>query len=400
MLTICFFDDQSTAFFQPLTLTRPMGDLRIGILTIAEKWMHEVSLHSVRYLSQPHLRKVFSSNLPKNSSEELWINSRYLPVDDLVEQIKSLDANFGLKNGDDIIAAQLDRSVSKKITDPEELKNLDIQYKQAETSPALQRLWDLFLQNGDQIKQDIQRLSKISSFTKSFSSNIQLINAADIFIAESASIEPGVILIAKDGPVYIGENATIQAGSILRGPVAICEDATLKMGSKIYENTTIGPVCKVGGEVTNCIFHSYSNKGHEGFTGNSLFGQWCNLGADTNTSNLKNNYSTIRLTDFKTGKQEETNQQFIGTIMGDHSKTSINTMLNTGTVCGVSSNIFSSVFPPKFIPSFRWLGSSMEIHRFDKAIETMERMMQRRNCTLTDDYKAMMKHIYNQTEPE
>jgi UDP-N-acetylglucosamine diphosphorylase/glucosamine-1-phosphate N-acetyltransferase len=186
------------------------------------------------------------------------------------------------------------------------------------------------------------------------------------------------------------------AGALIRGPVAICEGATVNMGAKIYENTTIGPVCKVGGEINNCIFHSYSNKGHDGFAGNSVFGQWCNLGADTNTSNLKNNYSTIRITDWNTESEIETEQQFFGTVMGDHSTTAINTQLNTGTICGVNCNIFSADFPPKFIPSFSWVGSNViKPYKFEKACVTMQAMMSRRDVEFTEEYKALMQHIFN-----
>ncbi len=193
------------------------------------------------------------------------------------------------------------------------------------------------------------------------------------------------------------ENAKVEAGSILRGPVVVGEGTTVKMASRIYGGSTIGPVCKVGGEVSNCIFHSYSNKAHDGFTGNSLFGQWVNLGADTNTSNLKNNYSTVRMANWVTRKEEETGVQFLGTVMADHSKTAINTMLNTGTMCGVSSNIFMGGFPPKFIPSFSWVGSSeFGVYKFDKAIEAMKAMMKRRNVELTEAYQKMMRvHFTN-----
>jgi UDP-N-acetylglucosamine diphosphorylase/glucosamine-1-phosphate N-acetyltransferase len=185
------------------------------------------------------------------------------------------------------------------------------------------------------------------------------------------------------------------AQSVVRGPSAICEDSVVKMGAKIYEDTTIGPVCKVGGEVSNVIFHSYSNKGHDGYAGNSVFGQWCNLGADTNTSNLKNNYGTVKVFDWKSKKEFDTGQQFIGTIMGDHSKTGINSMLNTGTMCGVCCNLFSDKYPPKFVPSFSWVsGQDIVPYHFEKAIEAMEKMMQRRNVQLTRPYYQMMAALF------
>jgi UDP-N-acetylglucosamine diphosphorylase/glucosamine-1-phosphate N-acetyltransferase len=206
------------------------------------------------------------------------------------------------------------------------------------------------------------------------------------------------MIFAEKGPVYIGEGAQIMANSVVRGPAAICEKSVIKMGAKIYEDTTIGPVCKVGGEVANVIFHSYSNKAHDGYAGNSVFGQWCNLGADTNTSNLKNNYSTVKVIDWRTKKEIDTGQQFIGTIMGDHSKTGINAMLNTGTLCGVCCNLFSDDYPPKFVPSFSWVsGNDIVPYHFEKAVEAMERMMQRRDVPLTPSYHRMMKAIFQAT---
>jgi UDP-N-acetylglucosamine diphosphorylase/glucosamine-1-phosphate N-acetyltransferase len=247
------------------------------------------------------------------------------------------------------------------------------------------------LLNGPQIQADIELLSVEQASLPEY---VIVDHENEVYVDPTAHIEPGVTIITEGKPVYIGPNAHVMAGSILRGPLAICERAVIKSGAKIYGKTSIGPVCKVGGEINNCIFHSYSNKGHDGFVGNSLFGQWCNLGADTNTSNLKNNYSPVRLTDWHSGESMDTGQQFIGTIMGDHSKTAINTMLNTGTICGVSSNIFSSGFPPKYIPSFSWMGGGeRQLYRFDKAVETMERMMARRDVELTADYQRMMQQI-------
>jgi len=267
--------------------------------------------------------------------------------------------------------------------------------KETEDLIYLENLWDLLILNSYEIEKDIPLtgLKAVSETESKLEANIT--DPQNTFVADNVEIESGVQILSKDGPVVIMEGAHIESGSILRGPVVIGKGATVKMMARIYGGTTIGPVCKVGGEVSNCIFHSYSNKAHDGFVGNSIFGQWVNLGADTNTSNLKNNYSTVRITDWNTKKEVETEAQFLGTIMGDHSKTAINTMLNTGTICGVSSNIFMSGFPPKYIPSFSWVGSEeYGVYEFDKAVEAMKAMMKRRDIELTEAYKKMMNHHY------
>lgn len=248
--------------------------------------------------------------------------------------------------------------------------------------------------NDYEIEKDIplSELNSVESSSQDFSS---VYHPKNTFIGEGAVIEPGVHIFANEGPVVIMDGAHLEAGSIIRGPVVIGENATVKMNARVYGGTTIGPVCKVAGEISNCIFHSYTNKAHDGFVGNSIFGQWVNLGADTNTSNLKNNYSMVRLKDWNSKKEMDTERQFLGTIMADHSKTSINTMLNTGTMCGVSSNIFMGGFPPKYIPSFSWVGSeNFGEYNFQKAIEAMRAMMKRRNIELTKSYENMMYHIF------
>ncbi|MGB0346466.1 MAG: glucose-1-phosphate thymidylyltransferase, partial [Balneolaceae bacterium] len=202
-------------------------------------------------------------------------------------------------------------------------------------------------------------------------------------------------IIADEGPVYIGQDSKVEAGSIIKGPVAIGAQAEIKMGGKIFNGTTVGPVCKVGGEINNCIFHSYSNKAHDGFAGNSIIGQWSNFGAATNTSNLKNNYSKVRLPHWDSGEMSEDGVQFFGTVFGDFSKTAINTSLNTGTICGVSSNIFCSGFPPKIIPSFTWLGKDADMYEFDKAIKAIQAMMERRDVELSQEHISMMRYLFN-----
>ena len=396
---ICFFEDQYLKNFHPLTLTRPLYDLRIGILSLGEKWLH--ALNRKKSVPAGILRESFKGLFVESVPDEdeiLWINPRFLPDSSLKDTVKKLEINQSLQFEGDLIAALISKEIHQKWAQKGiNAKDTEAREASKEMVRQVTHVWNLFQLNGPEIAADISRMnSKSGNHNKDFP-RVYIENADKVIIEEGAKIEPGVVIIADKGPVYIGKNALIMANSVLRGPVAICEGATVKAGTKIYEETTIGPVCKVAGEISNSIFHSYCNKAHDGFVGNSLFGQWCNLGADTNTSNLKNNYSTVRLTDWDSGEEKETEQQFIGTVMGDHSKTGINAMLNTGTVCGVSSNIFTSGYPPKLIPSFRWVSDyDIENYKLDKAIETMRRMMARRDVELTPEYEQMMRSLANE----
>ncbi|MCC5940304.1 MAG: hypothetical protein JJU37_02085 [Balneolaceae bacterium] len=397
----CFFEDDFLENFHPLTLTRPVFDLRLGILTLGEKWAAALGMysHQIGGKLREHLKGVFHEvKATDNHDGMLWINPRFLPNSYLIKQVKDLSVNEGITSNNQLIMAKVSPEIHKNWLKRE----IDSgQIKTFSTSADLQSIdysWELFQENGQQIKWDIEMLGlKPITDSKAFPDS-RLINPNNIFIEDGAKIEPGAILLAEKGPIYVGKNAIIMANSVVRGPSAICEGSVVKMGAKIYEETTIGPVCKVGGEIANVIFHSYSNKSHDGYAGNSVFGQWCNLGADTNTSNLKNNYSTVKVANWNSNKVVDTGQQFIGTIMGDHSKTGINSMLSTGTLCGVCCNLFSDKYPPKFVPSFSWVsGNEIVPYHFEKAIEAMERMMQRRSVALTPRYKNMMKAIFDST---
>lgn len=396
-MQLCFFHDQFAKNFLPLTLSRPVFDLRVGILTIQEKWEIRLSSNFVSGIYDEYLYDVFPRQ-PINSNDEcLWINARVLPSKKLSEQILGLPLNALLLINDVPVAARLDgeHSITQSEGNHFNVEGLTLIENQSSFS-SINYLTDLLSLNGSEIESDIELLKLDSTDTLS-SQNPESIfkNSEDIYIQESACIEPGSIIMADKGPVYIGANVTIEAGSILKGPVAICDGATVKMKARISDNTTIGPVCKVGGEISNSIFHSYSNKGHDGYVGNSIIGQWCNFGADTNTSNLKNNYTKVSLIDWSTKKASQESVQFLGTVMGDHSKTAINTMLNTGTICGLSSNIYAVGFPPKYIPSFSWLiNENTDNYFFDKAIEAMKAMMSRRNITISSEYIDMMNYIY------
>lgn len=394
-MQFCLFEDHLFNRFHPLTLTRPVDDLRIGILTVCEKWERTFETTMSARITRPELNALFAAGTIDASESCLWINARYLPDDELVEEISALDTGSMLKTGKVVIAARAEGDQSQQWLEEGQTDFSSLMVVESGSYPCIEHLWDLFLLNGEAIVSDIALLNTSAAAEDQFPGNVVIPDPEQVYLEKGVTIEPGTVFHTGSGPVHIGKNATIQAGSLVRGPVSIGEGATVKMGAKIYGETTIGPVCKVGGEVHNTIFHSYANKAHDGFIGNSLVGQWCNLGADTNTSNLKNNYSTIRITDWNTREEVETGQQFIGTIMGDHTKTAINTQLNTGTISGVSCNIFSGEFPPKLIPSFSWVATNViQPYMVDKAIETMTAMMKRRNVEMTEEYESLMRHIF------
>lgn len=395
-MQLCFFTDKIASNFLPLTLTRPVDDLRVGILTIREKWVKLLKATSVIRILAPHLRGVFEQGSMAADTPTLWLNSRYLPSHEVLQMLQQLKLNESIWDDDVPVAALIEPDLSQKNLDENtfDFKGLK-RIPHALTFKKLRYFWDLLALNADQIKADISFFNYTPFPQSQFASSCVSQNPEHIYIADSATIEPGCILLANEGPIVIGAHAVIEAGSILRGPVAVCEKAVVKMGARIFSGTTIGPVCKVGGEVNNTIFHSYSNKAHDGFIGNSILGQWCNLGAGTNTSNLKNNYRHVQLSHWETEEPMGQGVQFFGTVMGDHSKTAINTSLNTGTVIGVSSNIFSGKFPPKLVRSFTWLGEGeATLYRFDQALETMKAVMQRRGITIDKAYAAMMRQLY------
>ncbi|MDZ7773278.1 MAG: GlmU family protein [Balneolaceae bacterium] len=395
-MQLCFFEDAFHRKCFPLTLTRPVDDLRTGIFTLGEKWRRALKAETSARILRPELKGVFGEGRVTADESCYWINARFLPEEDLLAEISDLKPGSCLMHDGTVVAACAEGERSAAWLEQGQPDFNELFVIEVPRFHALRNLWDLFQKNGGQIRADLKLLETPGHDAPGLSPAASLVHPERIHIAKDATVEPGCVLHAGDGPIYIGKGATVMAGSVLRGPLAVCEGSTIKAGAKIYGGTTIGPVCKVGGEVNNSIFHSYSNKAHDGFTGNSLFGQWVNLGADTNTSNLKNNYSTIRITDWESRTEIETGQQFLGTVMGDHSKTAINTQLNTGTVCGVCCNIFSSDFPPKLIPSFSWVGSNViQPYRLQAAYDAMEAMMARRDVELTDPYREMMRLIFN-----
>ncbi|HLV13972.1 MAG TPA: GlmU family protein [Xanthomarina sp.] len=381
------FDGPSRNNLLPFTFTRPVADIRIGILTIREKW--EAYLD---YTTTTVTEDYLSDKYPMvEMDENIMINASFLPNQTLAEMVKNLEANQAIFYNEDVIAFYAkDTQDDIDFDDYEAIEYNDDLIK-------IEHTWDIFSKNGEAIQEDFDLLTN-NRESQPIPTSVNTIKADSIFIEEGAKLE-FVTLNATNGPIYIGKNAEIMEGSIIRGPFALCEGATVKLAAKIYGPTTVGPYSKVGGEVNNSVIFGYSNKGHDGFLGNSVIGEWCNLGADTNNSNLKNNYAEVRLWDYETESFARTGLQFCGLMMGDHSKCGINTMFNTGTVVGVSANIFGSGFPRNFVPSFSWGGSSgFTTYLTKKAFEVAEVVMSRRNVEFTDVDAAILEHIFDETK--
>lgn len=377
MLHLLLHDNGLHLRFAPLTLTRPLGDVRVGILTNKERWERWIPEATVSFITESYLQKKFPEI---HGQEEVEINAAVIPTEAIAAAVVSLEADQILMSENMWIARRGKASEKIQFTDQQPI--------------ILEQRWDLFQRNDEVLVADYFFLTAGRESQEISDTNTVIGNPDWIFLEEGAQVE-GAFLNTTNGPIYIGKDAEVMEGSLIRGPFALCEHAGVKMGAKIYGATTIGPHCKVGGEISNCVFQAYSNKGHDGFLGNSLVGEWCNFGADSNTSNLKNNYSLIRSWSYEKGEEVETGLQFMGVCMGDHSKTAINTMLNTATVVGVSCNIFGGGFPKKFIPSFTWGAcESSELFDLAKAKEAASAMMSRRQVEFTDGDHAIFDHLF------
>lgn len=380
------FDSEVRNQLLPFTFTRPVADIRVGILTLREKWEKHLGFATTT-ITEEYL----SYKYPMVEMEQnVLINASFIPTKNLIEQIKNLTENQAIFIGDEPVAFYC-------LEDQEvDFKTFEIIQYSSDDILRIENTWDIFKRNGEAIQKDFDLITK-GRKSQPIPEAVHAINSEKIFIEEGAKL-PLCSLNATDGPIYIGKDAEIMEGSMVRGPFALCNNATLKMGTKIYGGTTIGPHCKVGGEVNNSVFFGYSNKGHDGFLGNSVIGEWCNLGADTNNSNLKNNYAEVRLWSYETEGFAKTGLQFCGLMMGDHSKCGINTMFNTGTVVGVSANIFGSGFPRNFIPSFSWGGSAgMTTYLTKKAFEVAQVVMSRRNIDFTQDDADILDHVFEES---
>lgn len=371
----------------PFTYTRPVADIRVGILTIREKWEKHLgfttSTITEEYLSDKYPMVEFEQNI--------MINASFLPNVELVAMIKNLSENQVIICNDEILAFFTTEGQEEVDFDTYEVFNVDCDYIKIDNT------WDIFAKNGVAIQADFELLTK-DRISAPIPEGIQCVSRENIFIEEGAKVLFSS-LNASNGPIYIGVDAEVMEGCTVRGPFALCDHATLKMGAKIYGATTIGPHSKVGGEVNNSVIFGFSNKGHDGFLGNSVLGEWCNIGADSNNSNLKNNYTEVRLWSYETENFAKTGLKFCGLMMGDHSKCGINTMFNTGTVVGVSANIFGGGFPRNFIPSYSWGGSSgFSTYLTKKAYEVAEVVMARRGIEFSELEEAILTHIFEETK--
>lgn len=383
-MQVVFSDAQFWEAFLPLTFTRPVAELRCGMLTFTERWQKLLETEEVAFITEGFLQNKFLKPKPK---ESLFLVPNFLPTQEVLAQIKNLKKGEALVYKDELIAAIVgmkDFSLHQieKMTDISE----DLIFFKKHT--------DLFSFNEAAINYDYELLTNGRTSQPLSPTNGFLGDPKDLFIEEGAQIEFST-LNAKTGKIYIGKNAEIYEGCHIRGPLALCEGSRIHMGAKIYGGSTIGPYSKVGGEVSNIVIFGYSNKAHDGFIGKSVIGEWCNIGADTNSSNLKNNYATVKLWSFKEKRFKDTGIQFVGMLMGDHAKTAINMQINTGTVVGVAASIFKAGFPPNYVENFSWGGlKGDEKFNLEKAYEVAERVMERRNKKLTQEDKDILAYIF------
>ena len=378
-MNVILFDNNRVNYY-PLSFTRPIAYFRVGIFTIKEKW--EQFYKSVSVKTEDYLSAKFALKVQKDN---LWIDAKIFPSQALITELNSLRVGEALAKNGTIFAFRNSTFTSDKLNVIDSNASFN----------SIENLWDIFLDNDREINSDFEFLAKRKS---------QTLNQSNTLIGDKIFIEKGAkvscsILNTENGPIYIGKDAEIMEGSLVRGPFAMLNNSVLKMGSKIYGATTLGPFCKVGGEVSNAVFFGYSSKAHDGFLGNSVIGEWCNLGADTNNSNLKNDYAEVKLWNYETESFKNTGLQFCGLIMGDHTKCGINTMFNTGTVVGVSSNIFGSGFPRNFIPSFSWGGASgFSVYKLAKVFDVVEKVFTRRKLKFDKVEKDILTHVYDMTK--
>ncbi len=381
------FDGTVRNALLPFTFTRPVAEIRVGILTIREKWEKFLGFTTTT-ITEEYL----SEKYPMVELEEnILINASFLPNEALVEMVKNLKPNEAIFQKEEIIAFYSLESQE----DPDFSKYRVIEYEG--DILRIEHTWDIFSKNGKAMEADFKILTE-GRKSAPISKTNTVFNPNNIFLEEGAKVECS-ILNANDGPIYIGKDAEVMEGCIIRGGFALGEHAVVKMGAKIYGPTTAGPHCRIGGEVNNSVLFSYSNKGHDGFLGNAVLGEWCNIGADSNNSNLKNNYEPVRLWSYETEGFAKTGLQFCGLMMGDHSKCGINTMFNTGTVIGVSTNIFGSGFPRNFVPSYSWGGASgFTTYLPKKAFETARIMMERRGVEFDEIEADILNHVFEETK--
>ena len=381
------FDGTVRNALLPFTFTRPVADIRVGILTIREKWEKYLGTTTTTLTEEYLMEKYPMVEMEQN----VMINASFLPNPILIDMVQNLESNQAIIFGEEIIAFYTNDTQEEVDFDTYDLVDYEGDILRIENT------WDIFAKNDAALREDFDLLTE-DRFSQPIPKSVNVITPENIFIEEGAKLE-FVTLNASTGPIYIGKNAEIMEGSVIRGPFALCESGRVKLASKVYGATTVGPHSVIGGEVSNSVLFGYSNKGHDGFLGNSVLGEWCNIGADSNNSNLKNNYEEVRLWSYETEGFAKTGLQFCGLMMGDHSKCGINTMFNTGTVVGVSTNIFGSGFPRNFVPSFSWGGASgFTTYITKKAFETAKIVMSRRHVEFTEQDAKILEHVFEETK--
>ena len=380
------FDGPHRNALLPFTFTRPVADIRVGILTIREKWEKQLG-STTTSITEDYLSEKWPMVEMENN---VMINASFLPNDILVAMIKNLEVNQAIFQEDEVVAFYAKEGEEVDFDSFEVLEFTNDCIK-------IENTWDIFQKNEVAIREDFELLTE-DRYSQPIPKSVNVIAPENIFIEEGAKLE-FVTLNASTGPIYIGKNAEIMEGSVIRGPFALCESGRVKLATKVYGATTVGPHSVIGGEVNNSVLFGYSNKGHDGFLGNAVLGEWCNIGADSNNSNLKNNYEEVKLWSYETENFAKTGLQFCGLMMGDHSKCGINTMFNTGTVVGVSTNIFGAGFPRNFVPSFSWGGASgFTTYLTKKAFETAKIVMARRNVEFSEEDAKILEHIFEITK--
>lgn len=384
-MKITLVDSAERDHLLPLTFTRPVAHIRIGAFTIAEKWEKRFNA-KVTYLTQPYLSKVFPNDI---EGSDLAINGALIPTNDIVNEIESLKNGESLYANESWIATRTHDFSQDQLTGSDKIQAIS-------EVKLLDRSWKIFQWNDWALRDDFDWITKNLNRSSEDLKGVTTIGS-EIFIEEGAVVRPSAVLNSETGPIYIASKAEVMEGSLVRGGFALLESSVLKLGAKVYGATTIGPHSKIGGEVNNAVVFGYSNKGHDGFIGNTVIGEWCNLGADTNTSNLKNNYADVKIHNYALGRSESTGGQFCGLTMGDHAKSGINTMFNTGTVCGIFANVFGAGFPHRRIPDFGWGGADgFKNFRITDALDVAEKVMIRRGISLTDEWKEVYQFLYSE----
>ncbi len=393
MKNIILFDSETLrGNLLPLTFTRPIAELRIGILTIKEKWERWLD-GKISYMTEDYLSEKYPIHI---TTSNYIINASLLPNPSLILRISRLAEGEAILYKNELLAARLSQRQLFDLIEGNETETIEGTEIENIEFRMLANLWDIYQLNDAELRLDFDAITKGRMSEPISQTNQILGDASQIFLEKGAKVEC-CVLNATTGPIYFGQNSEMMEGSVVRGALALCEGAVVKLASKIYGATTIGPHCRAGGEINNSVMLANSNKGHDGFLGNSVLGEWCNIGADSNNSNLKNNYDEVKLWHYPTARFAKTGLQFCGLVMGDHSKCGINTMFNTGTVVGVSANVFGGGYPRNFIPSFAWGGSAgFETYLTHKAFDTAQRVVQRRGQELTELDKNILQNIFEQ----